>query len=437
MDDGDVREVEDARLILFLISPQIFDFDTYLPIAMGLKKAQPNWHIRFVTFSKRNHDFIMNNPTHRSGMDKVGVFSYMGWEHASTRISGLLYRIKALLVIGGWILRYRAPVLFLQRPFVRQPYTLWHLLARLRGGAGYVLWKSRSPDVVHHRVRQVRKVAPPGDKPSMLSRFMRRNCDAFIHFHDFQAENIEWSSGFGRIDHVPWIKIGMPHYLMPWRDHIREEVEQERRKLFAAGIPEDAEFYCMFPAKPHSHETLREIGSVEETFGRALKALCRIRPKAFVLCRPHPRVLNEPYFRDLIEEVGQDRAQISFAHPEVLLAMSRRAIFNNPSNLLFTCYQGRFVDVSDYPDQHFEDFGEVSLAHGYGAIFVNPRGDDFTTQFTAAIEDDRMFEDDWVTERRDAVLTQNRADLSPLLNLLMSRQMPQLLAAERAADEGV
>ena len=96
-----------------------------------------------------------------------------------------------------------------------------------------------------------------------------------------------------------------------------------------------------------------------------------------------------------------------------------------------------FVDVSDYPDQHFEDFGEVSSAHGYGAIFVNPRGDDFTTKFSAAIEDDRMFEDDWLTERRDAVLTQNRAELSPLLNLLMSRQMPQLLAAERAADEGV
>jgi len=215
MDGGDVREVEDARLILFLISPQIFDFDTYLPIAMGLKKAKPNWHIRFVIFSKRNHDFIKNNPTHRSGKDKVGVFPYMGWEHASTRISGLLYRIKALLVIGGWILRYRTPVLFLQRPFVRQPYTLWHLLARLRRGAGYVLWKSRRPDVVHYRVRQVRKVAPPRDKPSMLSRFMRRNCDAFIQFHDFQAENIEWSSGFGSIDHLPWIKIGMPHYLMP------------------------------------------------------------------------------------------------------------------------------------------------------------------------------------------------------------------------------
>lgn len=436
MADDYIRKTDDARLILFLISPQIFDFDTYLPIAMGLKKVQPNWHIRFVTFSKRNHDFIMKNPTHRSGMDKIGNFSYMGWEHASTRIGRLLCRLKSLFAIAGWILRYRAPVLFLQRPFVRQPYTLWYFLARLRGGAGYVLWKSRSPDVVHHRLRQVRQEAPPGDKPSLLSRLMRRNCDGFIHFHNFQSENIEWSSGFGRIDHVPWVKIGIPHYLRPWREHISEEVELERRKLFAAGIPQDAEFYCMFPAKPLSHETLREAGSVEESFGRALKALCRIRPKAFVLCRPHPRVQNEPYFRELIEEVGQDRAQISFAHPEVLLAMSRRAIFNNPSNLLFTCYQGRFVDVSDYHDQHFEDFGEVSLAHGYGAIFVNPRADDFERRFTEAIEDDRLFDDGSVTERRDAVLTQNRADLSPLLNLLMSRQMPERSAAGRAADEG-
>ena len=418
MDGGDIEKADDVRLILFLISPQIFDFDTYLPIAMGLKKAHPNWRIRFVTFSKRNHDFIMNNPTHRSGMDKVGDFLYMGWEHASTRISGMLCRISSLFVIAAWILRYRAPVLFLQRPFVRQPYAVWYLLARLRGGAGHVLWKSRSPDIVHHRLRQVRKSPPPAEKPSLLIRVLGRHCDGFVHFHDEQAENIAWSDGLGRVDNVPWVKIGLPHYLSDWRQHVREEVTRELQKLRDSGVPDDAELYCMFPAKPLSSETLRKAGSIEEAFAQALKTLCRIRPKSFVLCRPHPRTRNEPYFQELMAEVGVDRAALSFAHPEVLLAMSRRAIFNNPSNLMFSCFDGRFIDVSDYPEQHFTDFGPLSLAHGFGAVYVDPFADDFDTCLAELIENNAAFDRLEVTERRDALLARNPAQIEPLLNLL-------------------
>ena len=406
------------RLLLFFISPQIFDFDTFLPVAMTLKSAYPEWRVLFITFSKRNHDFIMSNPTHRSAIEKTGVFLYLGWDHAKSRLGGIALRLRSMLMICAWIIQYARPALFLQRPFLRAPYAWWYALARLRGGNGYVLWKSRSPDVVHHRLRQVRKEPPPKEAPSAVVRLMKRHCDAFIHFHDEQEENIDWASGFGSLDGVRRVKIGLPHYLKPWRDHVEEEVRLEQLKLMKDGVPNDTELYCMFPAKPHSHETLRKAGSIEEAFSTALRALCKLRPNALVLCRPHPRTLNEPYFRDLMEEVGQDRARLCFAHPEVLLAMSRRAIFNNPSNLMFSSFQGRFIDVSDYPDQHFKDFSAKSLADGFGAVYVDPLSDDFEERFAEVIENDEVFGDLGVTERRDQLIARNPADIESLLDLL-------------------
>ena len=410
---------ERKRLLLFLISPQIFDFDTFLPVAMTLKSAHPEWRVVFVTFSMRNHEFIMSSPTHRSAIDKTGEFVYLGWDHARTSLGGIALRLRSLLTICGWVLRFARPVLFLQRPFLRAPYAWWYALARLRGGNGYVLWKSRSPDIVHHRLRQVRKEPPPTEISSMVVRLMKRHCDAFIHFHDEQDENIEWASSFGHLEGVPRIKIGLPHYLTSWRDHVEREVDRERQKLREDGVPKDAELYCMFPAKPHSHETLRKAGSIEEAFGVALRTLCKVRPKAFVLFRPHPRILNEPYFRELMADVGEDRARLCFAHPEVLLAMSRRAIFNNPSNLMFSAFQGRFIDVSDYPDQHFKDFGDRSLADGFGAIHVNSFAEDFEGRFAEALDCDDLFDRAGVNARRDELIKRNPADIRPLLNLLV------------------
>ena len=153
------------RFLLFFISPQIFDFDTFLPVAMTLKSAHPEWRVLFITFSKRNHDFIMSNPTHRSAIEKTGVFLYLGWDHAKSRLGGIALRSRSMLMICAWILQYPRPALFLQRPFLRSPYAWWYALARLRGGNGYVLWKSRSPDIVHHRLRQVRKEPPPKEAP--------------------------------------------------------------------------------------------------------------------------------------------------------------------------------------------------------------------------------------------------------------------------------
>ena len=417
---------EDARLLLFFVSPRIIDFDTYLPTAMALKAAHPEWDIRFVTFSKENYDYINLGSMHVAALERSGTLFYFGSEEVTGSLPKLFHRIRLFFTICGWILRRPHPVLFLGVPFSKMPYVFWYALARLKRGNGYLLWKIRSPDRCHHRVRQVRRNPPALHRPSMLTFITGRQCDGFIHYHDDQEENIAWAKSYGEFDNVPRIKIGMPHYFTQWRSFIEAEVRREKAWLHAEGISHDAELYAMFPAKPLSSETLREPGSIELAFARTIVAISRLRPKAVILVRPHPLAQNEPYVREAMARVGPDRARLYFAHPEAMIALSRRAIFNNPTNILFSCYSGKLIDVSDYSEEHFSEFGEVSLAHGYGAVYVNPRGDNFESRLAVVLEEDEIFNEHGLTAERDKLLRNSPADIQPLLSCLAADAGPKL-----------
>ena len=204
-----------------------------------------------------------------------------------------------------------------------------------------MLWKIRSPDKCHHRVRQVRREPPAVRRPSVLTHFLGRHCDGLIHYHDDQEENIAWAKSYGMFFDVPKIKIGMPHYLPQLSALLELEVERERARLQDKGIGPEVEIYSMFPAKPLSSETLRETGSIEMPFVRTITTISRLRPKAVILVRPHPLAMSESYVHDIMAQVGPERVQLCFAHPEVMIALSHRAIFNNPTNILFSCYSGR------------------------------------------------------------------------------------------------
>lgn len=413
--------IEEARLIVFFVSPRIIDFDTYLPTAMALKAAHPEWDIRFVTFSKENYDYIQRGSMHVAALEQSGTLFYLGSEEKAGLLLKLAHRIRTFFTICGWIMRRPRPVLFLGIPYSTMPYVVWYALARLKRGSGYMLWKIRSPDKCHHRVRQVRRVPPAARSPSALAHLLGRQCDGLIHYHDDQEENIAWASSYGKFDNVPRIKIGMPHYFAQWRNFMEAEVERERARLQDEGIGRDVEIYAMFPAKPLSSETLREPGSIEMPFAKTLAAISRLRPKSLILVRPHPLAQNEPYVREAMERVGRDRARLYFGHPEAMIALSRRAIFNNPTNILFSCYFGRLIDVSDYAEEHFSEFGDVSLAHGYGAVYVNPRSDDFESRLATALESDEMFDEPELTAAREDLLRNSPADVRPLLSFLQSK----------------
>ena len=109
---------------------------------------------------------------------------------------------------------------------------------------------------------------------------------------------------------------------------------------------------------------------------------------------------------------------MSVVHPEVLLALSHRCFANNPTNILFAGFPGRCIDCSEYPDSHFEQFGEVSLAHGYGPLYINPLAKDFDVQLARALEDDSLFEAPELTKKKDILNQNNPPRFKALLDLL-------------------
>lgn len=405
------------RLFLFFLGPRVIDFDTFLPTAMQLRQDRREATIRFVTFSRENYDFIRANPALMEGLRRCGSLHLMGGGGVGGWLSRMAKRALSFVRIAGWIVARPLPVLLAARPFAEFPYNLFAGIARLRRGNVILLWKSRSPDKVHHVVWQNR-AKPKMRRRSPLSALAGGDADAVVYYHQDQVENVQLSDRFGRIDGVPWRTIGFPHLFPAWRQLIADEIVTERRRLRAADVPEDAELYAMFAAKPWSSTNLRSPDAVERVFRQTITALCRLRPRAVVLIRPHPLAVDEPYIRDAIAAVGSDHARLCFAHPEVMLALSRRALFNNPTNIMFTCFRAAMIDCSDYADRHYQEHGKVSLAHGYGPLFIDPRAEDFEVQLKRALDDDALFADPELGRLRDDLLARNPANLDPLMSLL-------------------
>ena len=122
----------------------------------------------------------------------------------------------------------------------------------------------------------------------------------------------------------------------------------------------------------------------------------------------------------LVPPLGLDlpaQSRLSFAHPEVLLALSRRALFNNPTNIMFSCFKAAMIDCSDYAHRHVQDHGLVSLAHGYGPLYVDPRAGDFEQKLARALEDDALFDDRELGRKRDELLKRNPPDVEALAGL--------------------
>ena len=105
-------------------------------------------------------------------------------------------------------------------------------------------------------------------------------------------------------------------------------------------------------------------------------------------------------------------------HPEVLLNISRRALFNNPTNIIFSCFPGHLIDVADYDDDHYLKRGRVSLAHGLGPVHICPRDDDFSEKLNFALTTEEPFRDPDLVRDRDAILQNNPSDIGPMLKLL-------------------
>ncbi len=404
------------RNLLFFLSPRFTDFDTYLPIVMELAEARSEWRNRFIIFHEQNYRAILANHTMMAGLERCGSIHFLG-SGDSKGIMRLWRRLKGFVVIAGWILRHGRPVLFSSRAFSRIPYSLFAALARLRGGNSYLLWKKRSSDEIHHIIWQVRE--PPEKEPvSLLARMLGRDQDAVIHYHDQQKETLDEAATYGRIYDVPWLRIGLPNYFPSWLRFINEQAEVERERLAQEGVARDAEIYTVFASKPGSADNVGLPGSVEPTFKIITTTLARLRPNAVILIRAHPQAMDEPYIREGIEAAGDMRILISLAHPEVLFALSRRCIAFSVSNMLFSGFSGHFMDCCQYPDFHFKEHGEVSIAHGHGPLYVNPLDEDFASRFARVLTDDSLFDAPELTNKMDILHRNNPPRPDILLDLL-------------------
>jgi hypothetical protein len=404
----------ERRSVTFFLSPRLIDLDSYLPVAMELKAERPNWDIRFVCFNEMNLPTIEKNDSIRDGIKQCGevVFAGARKEGWLSRVVGPLW---SFLRICAPILTGRGPLVFNSRPFSFFPYDVIALLARLRGGLVILLCKNRSPDSVHELTFALREL-PPQLTASLIARVVaRRDADLVLHYHDEQDALITEAGRYGRSEGVPRLAVGMPHRLPRWRDWIERELARERDALTRDGVlATDARVFGIFAAKPGSSDSLGVPGAVARSFEVLIQVLLRRFPEATILVRAHPMAVGAAYIRDAIAMSG-GRIRLTFMHPEVLISLSHRVFANNPTNIFFHGFGGCLIDVSEYPDIHFDRRGEVSLADGLGPVYVDPRRPDFEEKIVDLVRDDGHFSAGDHDGAIRALIERNPATIEPFL----------------------
>jgi hypothetical protein len=391
------------RRLVFLLSDHVIDFDSYLPVAIALKKARPEFDIRFVTLSRNNHDFILANPTLVAGLAQCGDLVLL--DRAGNT---LVRRLRTLLAFGriaGWLASRPGAILFNGRQFSEGPYAALYLLNRLLGGRGYLLLRVRQPDD-GIKVNILPRFTVPEGRASAVERWTGRDHDGMIVYHRNQERYIHTLNQFGRVGTVPRLTVGLPNLWPEWRALIEREIVRERHALAAAGLDVD-EIYTLLAPKSFSSRYLRTSDSAERVFRDVLQALRRIRPRVTLLIRPHPRAFKEPWFEQAVAELGDPLVRISLTHPDVLIALSRRVIAPNTSTIMFVADRGRFIDCTDYAEEHFAVHGRVSQCHGYDTVYLDPNGADLDGELSELLDDGTWPRDAAMTARRRALVDTN------------------------------
>lgn len=404
-----------TKRVVFLLAPRLIDFDSYLPVAMGLNAIRPDWDFRFVTFSRENADYIRRNTTLMAGLEQCATLHCFSATEPGGWLARQGRRLRFFATLAGWILSARRPVLFCGRPFSTPPYALWYFISRLRGGRGFVLFKGRATDDNVQLVGRERLANLPQSSRSLFAPLAGPHYDGLIHYHDQQEMHFYGLRLYGKVSHDRRLKLGLPTLAPPWQRFIEEQAEIERRRLATEGHDLSQDVFAFFPSKAASHRYLRTPTSPADSFRLVMKTLRALKPRALILLRLHPIAQREPFVLDTLAEMADPHIVISLAHPEVLIALSRRVIVNSPTNIQTTSCSGRFIDCTDYSDRHYAELGEVSLTEGYGTVFVKPTGDDFAERLERAIGDDALYEAPAVNAKRQALMDANPPNFDALI----------------------
>lgn len=406
-----------VQRVFFFLTDRLNAVDTYVPVALEIRDKRPDWEIRFISFSAVGSDFLTRNKSLYEAMTECGdlyVYDLQG----GGRLRRILTRLRLLVGLGSAILTSRKPALLMGQRFSQFPYSLFYLMARLRGGVGGRLAKGRSTDDIIQPDAMKRIMSMPQGRPSRTERLFGRDMDLNILYHRWQVHSNYSIGCIGFEDKFETVYLGLPQGSPLWIERIDRDTARYAEELKQSGIELGAKRFTIFPAKPDADLNLCGKGATERTFAAILQHLKKHHPDATVFVRLHPIAQHVPYFAEIMKAVDHTGLIVSLAHPEVLINLSERIVVNGPTNILGTSFVGKFIDVADYSDADREARGPISLAHGYGTIFVDPRHPDFETEFERALTDDGVFADDAVFAKRKQLIDENPLRMEALLSRL-------------------
>lgn len=401
-----------SRVIVFLLSPRLLDFDTYVPIAKAIRDVRPEWRIVFVSFDETASRYMARNEMlYQIASDHAEILCLTGGKP-------LLRKLAFALKLFALTISRRSPVLFLGRPFSSKLFVMLRRIARIRGGDGHFLRKDRGvdqlvPPVIEARWRQ-RDAAENSSGKSAAD----KNFGKFISYSGQDTLHL-LSSGIHASDiNDRSVAIGLPNFASWWSSLIETKADELRVRLSHEHPNASGPTFSVFPGKLFAGTTQRDMDSPKDSFRKLIRFKQAHYPDSLMVIRLHPVDDKSSFFSDCLEEEGAQHCCFLLDHPEVIVRATDFSFVTAHTNIQVTTPFGRFIDFSDYDELHFQHRGEKSLADGFGSLYVNPQSTDYQDEIADLISNPDVFDQPANLWRRQEMIEKHQFNVTKLLEAI-------------------
>ena len=347
--------------MLFFIYQQI-ELDTFLPIAMELKKKIKKNDIKFFITNKDTMNNIYKSSTLSRGLESFGKPFLL-----SSNKNKLLVFIENLLVklrIIFWIAKLENKIVFFPTFAQSKENKIINFFFKRLNVKKFLLSQSRMVDEAVGVLKKTRTLKIPKESKNYF--------DGYIYYHSLQIDFLEQTKKNGLITKDNLVKIGLPGTGKEWQKFLKKEKIKELKEL-EKKYKKISNIYTVIGVKGFNiSKFLKNAAKTSKQFKSLVKEIFSNDPNCLIIYKPHPRDEKPREIFKFFDEKEHPRFVISYLHTDLLAKLSKSFFFLMPNNILTNTYGILKINYTNI-NKHYSSIMKNTFTEvGFGDIRLNP-----------------------------------------------------------------
>ena len=341
------------------------ELDTFIPIALELKRIKKKSDIRFLFLDKKNFEVISKSTTLLNALNRCNKI-YNTTQYDNKILSFISFQIiKCKIII--WIFKSRCKAIFFPTFGLAKQNRILDFFLKILKVKKFLLWK----------VRAVDHTCVTNSKGITTSKESKKFFNGYIYYHSLQNDFLESLKSQNLIRKNNVFKIGLPGTSLAWRQFIKDESVMELKNL-KKKFNNISNIYTIIGIKGYNvKKNLKNVTNASKQLKSLVEQIFLLDPNCVILYKTHPRDEKPEELFKLFDLNLLPRFVFTYIHTDVLSNISKVFFFVEPNNVISSSYNILKVNFANINDQYKEmmKIKKVKKENGYGDIRLDPNKD--------------------------------------------------------------